>query len=144
MSGDKRERTVSYRRANWLNKDPDTISLEWCVRSACANLKTVDERSIMRGDGQFVSIAAEREETKKGVLLHLTTDTPGEAASIIPTLSKVNSEIDVSTTPPPKDFEFMDGDAFIYVRDDEVCLCSTGLRDGGRSEERRVGKECRL
>ena len=25
----------------------------------------------------------------------------------------------------------MDGDAFLYVKADEVCLCSTGLRDGG-------------
>ena len=67
MSSDKRERTVSYRRAQWYNKDPATISLEWCIRQACAKLKTADERSLVRGDGQYVSIAAFREEAKKGV-----------------------------------------------------------------------------
>jgi hypothetical protein len=131
MAADKRERTLTYRRALWLNDDPATISLESCVRQACEKLKTVGERTIIHGEGQYVSIASEQRDAKKGVLLHLTAETPGEAASIVPVPLKTSEKIDVSTTLPPKDFEFMDGDAFLYVIGDDVCLCSTSMMDGG-------------
>jgi hypothetical protein len=38
-------------------------------------------------------------------------------------------EIDVTTTAPPDGTEFMDGDAFVYVRGNDVCLCATALHD---------------
>ncbi len=125
MAG-KREKTISYRRAEWF---VDGLTLEKCVRSANKILKTVDSRSVYHGD-QFVKIAKTKDLTNGGVLLHLTTETPGEAASVVPKASPTSAELDLKTQSPPPDGEWLDGDAFLFVKDDHVCLCTTEVRDG--------------
>lgn len=62
--------------------------------------------------------------------MHIAADTPGEEASIVPKAKKETEELDVGTVAAPTDAEFLDGDAFLYVKDDHVCMCTTGLRDG--------------
>lgn len=128
---EQRERTVSYRRAEWFNKEPTSTTLERCVRDALDRLKTTTDRAIRRGDGQIISIMATKLPDKKGLWLHITAETPGESASIVPELSNTSDQLEVTTTPPPKGHDFLDGDAFLYVKGNDVCLCSTGLRDGG-------------
>ncbi len=48
---------------------------------------------------------------------------------MVPQAVSVSTEIEVSTAAPPSGAEFMDGDAFLYVNGNDVCLCSTGMRD---------------
>ncbi len=129
MAGAK-DRTISYRRATWFNTDPTSISLEWCIRQATTKLKDVSQRTIARDNGQEISMAKLKAPKGGGFFVHITVDTPGEAASIVPTVKKTVEEIDVATAKAPPESEFMDGDAFLYVRDDHVCMCSTGMRDG--------------
>src|SRR5271168_3792430 len=52
MAASKKEKTVSYRRAVWLNDDPTSTTLGACLRLALAKLKHPDERIIPRGNGQ--------------------------------------------------------------------------------------------
>lgn len=128
---DKREKTVSYRRAVWL----DTVSgidLEWCIREAHAQLKTVDERTIGYG-GTLTRSAKQknvRSDGKGGLLLHLVTDTPGESASVVPKVSQRSTDLELKTEAPPADGEWLDGDAFVFVKGDHLCFCATGMRDG--------------
>jgi hypothetical protein len=124
----KREKTVSYRRAEWLNDDPTSLNLGMCLKQAADTLKTVDERTIIRANGQQVRLVSMK-PSKGGHLLHFTADTPGEAASIVPKKAIIADEIQVGTAAPPADAEFMDGDAFLYVNQNDVCFCATGLRD---------------
>lgn len=124
----KREKTVSYRRAEWLNDDPTSLNLGMCLKQATDKLKTVDERVIVRPNGQYVRLASLK-PSRGGFFLHFTADTPGEAASIVPKKSIAMDEIQVSTAAPPVDAEFMDGDAFLYVNGNDVCFCATVLRD---------------
>jgi len=54
-------------------------------------------------------------------------NTPGGHAPVIPKMKKGMAEVEVGTAAPPDDSEFMDGDAFLYVREDHVCTCGTGI-----------------
>jgi hypothetical protein len=62
--------------------------------------------------------------------LHITADTPGETASVVPKVAPGTAEMDLKTQTPPPDGEWLDGDAFLHVSGDHVCFCSTGVRDG--------------
>ena len=122
---DKREKTISYRRAHWFVPN---MTLEKCIRAANKTLKTVGNRSVFHGD-QIVKIAKVKDVTSGGLLLHLTTERPGEAASVVPKASPSSTEVDLTKQSPPPDGEWLDGDAFLFVKDDHVCLCTTEVRD---------------
>src|SRR5262245_43028230 len=109
---EKREKTLSYRRAEWLSAIPRGTTLESCLRDAHNTLKTVDERTIVRDSGQCIRSANKLARRDGGFFLHLTADTPGEEASVVPKKGNVET-IEVGTTSAPADAEFMDGDAFL-------------------------------
>jgi hypothetical protein len=119
-----REKTIGYRRALWL---AGTRSLESYIREAWRILPDIRDRTYVRNDDQEVKILTVGENTP-GLLLHISADTPGEWASIVPDAGDKQS-IDVSTTNPPTSTEFMDGDAFAYIHDDHVCLCVSLVHD---------------
>ena len=80
---DKREKTVSYRQAVWV-EHVKGIDLEWCIREAHTKLKTLEDKTI--GYSGTLTMSAKqknvRADSKGGLLLHLVTETPGEAASV--------------------------------------------------------------
>jgi hypothetical protein len=127
----QREKTLSYRRAEWLNGQVGP-NLEKCLRHAVGVLKTIEERTINRG-GQKVRIAKADDASSGGLFLHLTTETPGEPASVVPKASPNAQTLDLTTERPPADGEWLDGDAYVYVNQDHVCLCTTIIRDGAIS-----------
>jgi hypothetical protein len=73
----KREKTLSYRRAEWLTGIPKGTTLESCLRDAHNALKTVDERTIVRDNGQRIRSANKLAQRDGGFFLHLTLDAPG-------------------------------------------------------------------
>ncbi|HEX4079263.1 MAG TPA: hypothetical protein VHX61_10380 [Rhizomicrobium sp.] len=123
---DKREKTVSYRRAEYL--DANWSDLETNLRNALKKLKTIAERSLVQGD-QFARVAQAGDGPGGGLLLHITTETPGEAASVVPKVSASSSGLDLKTQKPPPDGEWLDGDAFLYVNTQHVCVCATAVHD---------------
>jgi hypothetical protein len=127
---DKKDKSLSYRRALWLNADPTSISLASCIKQSTTTLTTVEERTVERENGQRVQLAAMKTDNKGGISLHLTVHIPGEEASVVPETVTAESEIEVSTIAAPSGAEFMDGDAFLYVNGNDVCMCSTGMSDG--------------
>jgi hypothetical protein len=66
----------------------------------------------------------------KSALIHITADTPGEQASVVPSAATGSTQVTVTTVPPPNDAEFMDGDAFVFISGNDLCLCSSALREG--------------
>ncbi|QAY95906.1 hypothetical protein CWB41_09350 [Methylovirgula ligni] len=123
----KREKTISYRRAEWL--DEANTTLEKCVRDALKKLPTVSDREIVNG-GQITRIAKHKDGSSGGLFLHITSDTPGEPASVVPKAAPGAAELDLRVQKPPQDAEWLDGDALLFIRHDHVCLCTTGMRDG--------------
>lgn len=126
----KREKVLIYRRAEWLTDIPKGTTLESCLKSAHSALKTVQERTIIRDSGQHISAVKKLAPREGGFFLHLTADTPGEEASVVPKIQRDTEELDVGTVAAPDNAEFLDGDAFLYANGDHVCMCTTGLRDG--------------
>jgi hypothetical protein len=124
----QREKTLSYRRAEWFEQGTSAPPLEKCLRQALAQLRTIDERTIVR-DGRNAKVAREQDAADGGLLLHLATETPGEAASVVPKVTSDAIALDLRTQSPPNDGEWLDGDAFILIHDDNVCLCTTGLHE---------------
>jgi hypothetical protein len=126
----KREKSLSYRRAEWLTDIPKGTTLESCLRAAHNVLKTVPERTIIRDSGQHVRAIKKLAPRQGGFFLQISADTPGERASVVPKSKKDTEELEIGTAAAPAGVEFMDGDAFLYVQDNHVCLCTTGIRDG--------------
>lgn len=122
----KRDKTVSYRRAEWVSGVMG-LTLQKCLADALANLKTIDERTIVRGGTHTRSL--KHKVGTGGIYLHITADTPGEAASVVPKATPGTAELDLKIEQAPPDGEWLDGDAFLYVSGDHVCMCSTAIRD---------------
>src|SRR5258706_15939049 len=121
---EKRTKTISYRRAQWFT--PAQVFQD-CIAEALQKLKTVPERTILYG-GQHVR-CAKSQGSKGGVLLHLTTETQGEFASVVPKVKPGATEIDLKSEKPPIDGEWLDGDTFLYNKGDHICVCTTAMRD---------------
>ena len=90
----KKEKTVSYRRAEWLNDNPGGLTLEGCLREALKKLKTVSDRTIISG-GQLTSVAKTKDGSSGGLLLHLVVETPGESASVVPKVAPTTAAYDL-------------------------------------------------
>jgi hypothetical protein len=125
---DTKEKIISYRRAEWLIDNPTSATLSGLLKQAIDKLQTASERTVSRGDQEMI-LASLKPDESSAFFLHITLDTPGEAASIVPKTGQTASEIKVGTSPPPKDAEYMDGDAFVYICGNDVVLCATGVQD---------------
>ena len=126
---DYKTKSLTYRRAIWLD-EASTNDLEKFIRSAANKLKTAAERQFGSGEGRILSCAKLELLRAGGVFLHVTAMTPGEAASIIKTDAiDQRQDIAVETLSPPTNSEFMDGDVFLLIVGNHLCLCSNILRD---------------
>jgi len=124
---EKREKTLSYRRAEWIGAED--LTLEKCLRDAYRARKNIGERSLFVGD-QCVKTAKTQDYQGGGLLVHLTSETPGEAASVVPKADAKTTQLDLKSERPLAEGEWLDGDAFLFVKDDHVCICTTEMRDG--------------
>ena len=123
-----RQKTLSYRRAMWFAQGTAAPPLEKCLRQALSQLKTIPDRTVLR-DGRNAKVAKAQDASSEGLLLHLATETPGEPASVVPKVMPDAIALDLKTEQPPDDGEWLDGDAFVFVHDDDVCLCTTGIHE---------------
>ena len=124
---DKRVKIVSYRRALWLNPDPN-ITLEKYLRNASVKLATYKDRWVGL-DEQIVRVAQQKNGIAGGLLLHLTAETEGESTSLVPKVAPNSIGFDLKTQPAPANAEWLDGDAFLLVVDDHFCICTTAVSD---------------
>jgi hypothetical protein len=128
---DLRQKTISYHRAEWYSDHKDSINLGLCIKQSTDRLRTIPERSIQRAGGYMMRLAYFKpDDENHGYFLHITFETPGEHASVVPSVSADATEVRVSTLAPPNDAEFMDGDAFFYVNRNDACLCATSVSLG--------------
>lgn len=123
----RRDKTLHYRRAEWTNNG--SFTFEECLGEAYRALNDVEDRTIMRANGQCIRWLKKREPHSGGIFVHIAADTPGEEASVIPIPKKGTAEADVYTASAPSDAEYMDADAFLYVVGNHVAICLTGWRE---------------
>ena len=122
-----KRKSVSFHRAIYRIEKEDSIKLAACLIQALAKLQTPTERTIGRGDGGYIRVAAAEATQHISLLLHLITDTPGERASAVSKVESATKSIQVTTVNAPRNLEYMDGDAFLYVVGNDVCLCATQM-----------------
>lgn len=127
---DPRKKTLSYHRAEFFSAQRSSINLGLCLKQTTDKLHTALQRSVVRARGKTMRVAHFLPDDSKGYYLHLTVDTPGEHTSIVPKANEDTVEIVLGTVAPSNEWEYMDGDAFLYIRGDDICLCSTTVRTG--------------
>jgi len=126
-----REKTLSYHRAEYFCDHPKTINLGMCIKQVTDKLTTISQRSVQRTGGYMMRLAQYKlDQATGGHFLHITFETPGEHASIVPRVSNDAREFAVATMAPPNYAEFMDGDAFLYVNSNDTLLCATAVAIG--------------
>lgn len=123
-----RLKTISYRRAVWLKAD----NLERLLDQALSKLPKVVDRKFLREDGQVVK-SIRHKKSDAGHYIYIVAETPGDHASTLARRNESKDAFDIDTVPPPAGSEYMDGDVFLYVKDNDVCLCTTGLREATAS-----------
>jgi hypothetical protein len=122
---------LGYRRAMWLGDDLPSADFERFVRQALTKLTTIASTAITRDSGQVLSCLSRELRPKGGVFLHVTAMTPGSEASVISRSGMDSSSgMDVGTLSAPDGSEFMNGDVFLFVRKDNVCVCANAIHDG--------------
>lgn len=122
----KSQRILAFYRTSWNQALPNR-TLESCIKNACNTLRSVKDRSISREDAVMSLAHLLPRQKSGGLFLHIVSETPGEAASVVPADKAAATEIAVGTSLPPDDFEFMDGDAFLFVHRDDICICATQM-----------------
>ena len=125
----RRDKTLHYRSAFWVHPEETGETLESYTRSATNALPTAEDRTVEHGEDHYIRCLRSRRRHGGGIFLHLTSDTPGEATTTVPKDLSA-ADVDVGSAPPPPNSEFMDGDAFIFIRGDHVCFCTGVMREG--------------
>jgi hypothetical protein len=113
-----------------MKPPPNGHTLETYLKQAHQKMTTVAQRKFSRGDGQFMKGLRHTPLASKGICLHIVAETPGDSAPVLRKAKESKAEGAVGVEPAPPGSEWMDGDVFLYVRGDDVCICSNGLREG--------------
>lgn len=128
------ERTLSYRRAIWLDVLIEGENLEEFCKKALRKRNQIGNRRLVRAGGQRLFCNQHYTPRSGGIFLHLVADTPGDHASVVSTLDDDKDLSEVRTARPPANREYLDGDIFLLVNGDNVCLCATALREAAAVE----------
>ena len=121
---DTKVKKFYYRRAVWEGQRKGKI--EKILTKAHESLDTVGKRTFETGSG--AEIRGARYSDNKGLYLHIAAYVPGEATSIIEKSARAKqSRVTAQAAPDGKDY--LDGDAFVFVKENEVIICPSGLRE---------------
>lgn len=113
-----------YRRALWDEQGEET--LQDLIVNAYSMLDTVGKRTFSVPVGAEIRGASYK--NNDGLYLQIASYVPDEATSIIDKdKTAKESKIDAQIAPAGKDY--LDGDVFVYVKDNDVILCPSGARE---------------
>jgi hypothetical protein len=118
-----RERTLSFRRVEW--PVPSTASLCQLLAAALASREKPLDTQLSRPDGSNWQVR-NRSGDGDELLLHVVAYVPGEQASTVPL---ADDATDLGRASPPEDQEFLEGDAMMLVRGDDVVLCVSAVQE---------------
>lgn len=123
MAGDK-IRTLFYRRVVWF--EGAKRNLQSFVDSAHKKLSTTQSRTFLHNDVEIQGLSIQK--AKHGSFIHVAAYVPDQTTSLVPRPSKAKSK-QTDTEDPPDNFNFMEGDVFIYVVKNNLIICPSGARE---------------
>ena len=116
-----RQRTISYLRAVW---DPEAdVTLEEALTDELAGRPTAPDTRIDLGDRS--GEVRHRHLGTAGVRLHVAVWTAGEEASTVPHTGV--AQADLAVEPPAEDWDYLNGDGMVLVKEDHCLLMPSGL-----------------
>jgi hypothetical protein len=120
-------RSLYYRRFQWEQVESSDSTLEALMRTAHDNLKSSNARILGYSNGmlQGMDCRLRRED----LLIHIAYYTPDQPASLVPTPSPTESVLNTTEENPPAGHNFMEGDLFILIRNNDVILCPSNLHE---------------
>jgi hypothetical protein len=127
MAGKKqnfKNKKFYYRRAKW--DDQGKQSLEAILIEAHVTLDTVGKRTFEASSGAETRGASFKDNN--GLYLQIASYVPGEATSIIDK-SKRAKQSSVTAQVAPDGKDYLDGEVFVYIKDNHVILCPSGVRE---------------
>ncbi len=113
-----------YRRAKWDGQDK--LTLEKLLTDAHEHLDTGEKRSFAVSSGSEISGA--NYEKDEGLYLQVASSVPGEPTTMIEQ-GKGSKQSTVSAQNAPDGKDYLDGDVFVFVKDNHVILCPSGVRE---------------
>ncbi len=123
---DEKKKTLGYRKAEFFV--PVAKTLEQYLSEAHTKLPDVTQRRVAMPGHLVLECRKHQNQASLGVFLHIAAYSPGEHASVVP-MTSGTQPADVTTTPPPDQCEFMDGDIMALVVGNHVLLCSSNLHE---------------
>lgn len=117
-------RTLTYRRAAWLDNPVHT--LEDYVIQVHTQLSATRDRSFDYSGDKLIGMAWEQAEGV--VLVHIAQYDPEASMSVIPNPSQKPSAEPTEVAPPTGN-EFLRGDIFTLIKEDDILICPSGARE---------------
>lgn len=118
-----RERTLSFRRVEW--PVPSTATFCQLLAATLASRDKPLDTQLSRPDGSNWQVR-NRSGDGDELLLHVVAYVPGEQASTVPLTADTT---DLGRASPPEDQEFLEGDAMMFIRGDDVIFCVSALQE---------------
>ena len=120
----EKTRKLTYRRASWSRSHGKT--LQQFLDEAHVKYKATQDRVFDYGDGKIQGMSfAKRGDCSCG---HIASYVPNQPACLVPDASPAN-DLDTSTREPPQGHSYLDGDIFFVVREDDLVVCTSSLRE---------------
>jgi len=125
---DEKKRALNYRQAIFADDKQD--DLEAVVRGILKKASSVAGRRTAHEDGPTTEIRHAKTNSKHGVYIHIAWYTPAEKTSVVPIAKPEDEERDLETRGAPRGTEYMDGDACVLIRRNDVLLTAHNFGDG--------------
>ncbi|MEW5894454.1 MAG: hypothetical protein AB1650_01665 [Candidatus Omnitrophota bacterium] len=120
---DTKKKTLFYRRAIWQNKHE---SLQRLLAEAHHQYGTTAQRSFIYSDGEIQGAYIKIDNAS--IFCQVTYYVPKQLAALIPIPSETTFN-DVTTIAPPKNNNYMEGEIFFMVNNNDLVLCPSGVRE---------------
>ncbi|NKF51382.1 hypothetical protein G3R49_12520 [Shewanella sp. WXL01] len=121
-----KEKKLYYRRADFGLLELDS-TLQEMLFDTLEDTDSVGEITFAGGNGTEVR-CANYDVRDGGLCMQITTYTPGQDTSTIVT-DKTAEQSDVDKEGAPAGKDFVDGEAFVYIKDNNVVLCTSNARE---------------
>jgi hypothetical protein len=126
MSKAKRK-PIHYARAV-ITPASETRTLQKIVDDTYSKLNTLAARTHIFNDGTTIQTRDYKKRARiYGSQLHVVAFTDKEPAAIVPKAKHRQVAADLDEARPPRDANYMDGEAFLLVRDSHVLICAAGV-----------------
>jgi hypothetical protein len=122
-----KQKAIHYARAV-ITPCSETRTLQKIVDDTYSKLDTAAARQHVFKDGITIQTRFYAKRSRLyGSQVHIVAYTDKEPASIVPKAKAKQVDADLGEAKPPKNANYMDGEAFLLIRDSHILICAAGV-----------------